>query len=106
VLARPFAGCGDVSWLTQPFGSRRVRVRRRLPLLQWSNPSLKDHLALFTHGVVGQRTIPRKTGRDCVDQMAAEVREEREEQENSRGRIKVLWVQFNSARLGPQPEGR
>src|SRR5690606_24677178 len=34
-----------------------ARVRRHLPFFQWSNPSLKDHLALFTHGVVGQWTI-------------------------------------------------
>jgi hypothetical protein len=66
------------------------RVRRHLPLFQWSNPSIKDHLALFTHGVVGQWSIPKKTGRDYVEQMSAEVREERED---SRGRIKVLWVQ-------------
>lgn len=59
-------------------------------LFEWSNPSLKDHLALFTHGVVGQWSIPKKTGRDYIDQMTAEVREERED---SRGRIKVLWVQ-------------
>jgi phage terminase large subunit GpA-like protein len=71
-------------------GAKRSRARRHLPLFQWSNPSIKDHLALFTHGVVGQWTIPRKTGRDYIDQMTAEVREERED---SRGRIKVLWVQ-------------
>jgi hypothetical protein len=40
--------------------------------------------------VVGQWTIPKKTGRDYIDQMTAKVREERED---SRGRIKVLWVQ-------------
>ncbi len=71
-------------------GARRARIRRHLPLFQWSNPSLKDHLALFSHGVVGQWTIPRNTGRDYVEQMTAEIREERED---SRGRIKVLWVQ-------------
>jgi phage terminase large subunit GpA-like protein len=71
-------------------GTRRGRVRRHLPLFQWSNPSIKDHLALFTHGVVGQWSIPKRTGRDYVEQMTAEVREERED---SRGRIKVLWVQ-------------
>jgi hypothetical protein len=37
-------------------GSRSARVRRHLPLFQWSSPSLKDHLALFTHSVVGQWT--------------------------------------------------
>ena len=41
-------------------------------------------------GVLGQWTIPRKTGRDYIDQVTAEVREERED---SRRRIKVLWVQ-------------
>jgi hypothetical protein len=72
-------------------GARRARVRRHLPLFQWSNPSLKDHLALFTHGVVGHWTLPQKAGRDHLDQMSAEVREERQD---SRGRIKVLWVQM------------
>lgn len=71
-------------------GTWRSRARRHLPLFQWSNPSLKDHLALFTHGVVGQWTIPRRTGRDYLDQMTAEVREVRED---SRGRIRVVWVQ-------------
>lgn len=70
--------------------TRRSRVRRHLLLFQWSNHSLKDNLALFTHGVVGQWTIPKKTGRDYIDQITAEVREERED---SRRRIKVLWVQ-------------
>ena len=54
------------------------------------DPSIKNHLAFFTHGVVGQWTLPKKVGRDYVEQMTAEVREERE---NSRGSIKVLWVQ-------------
>jgi len=40
--------------------------------------------------VVGQWKLPKKVGRDYVEQMTAEVREERED---SRGRIKVLWVQ-------------
>lgn len=71
-------------------GARRAKVRRHLPLLQRSNPSLRDHLALFTHGVVGRWTITRTTGRDYVEQMTDEVREE---WEDSRGRIKVLWVQ-------------
>lgn len=71
-------------------GAKKSRVRRHLPLFQWSNPGIKDHLALFTHGVVGQWTLPKKIGRDYVDQMTAEVREERED---SRGRIRVLWVQ-------------
>ncbi|HRZ36866.1 MAG TPA: hypothetical protein P5534_10930, partial [Candidatus Paceibacterota bacterium] len=56
-----------------------ARVRRHLPFFQWSNPSLKDHLALFTHGVVGQWTIPKKAGRDYIDQVTWEVREERED---------------------------
>jgi len=47
-------------------------------------------LALFTHGVVGEWSVPRNVGRDYVDQMTAEVREEKED---SRGRIKVVWVQ-------------
>ena len=40
--------------------------------------------------MVGQWTIPRRTGRDYLEQMTAEVREERED---SRGRIKGVWVQ-------------
>ncbi len=75
---------------SEPGAKRGSSPRRHLPLFQWSNPSIKDHLALFTHGVVGQWSLPKKTGRDDVDQMTAEVREERED---SRGRVKVLWVQ-------------
>lgn len=71
-------------------GARRARIQRHLPLFQWSNPSLNDHLALFTHGVVGQWTIPQRTSQDYVEQMSAELCEERKD---SRGRIKVLWVQ-------------
>lgn len=71
-------------------GTRKARVRRHLSRFQWFNLSIKDHLALFINGVVGQWTIPKKAGRDYVEQMTAEVREERDD---SRGRIKVLWVQ-------------
>jgi phage terminase large subunit GpA-like protein len=71
-------------------GTKKARVRRHLPLFQWSNPAIKDHWALFTHGVVGEWMIPKSVGRDYLEQMTAEVREERED---SRGRIKVLWVQ-------------
>lgn len=70
-------------------GTTRRPRRRLLPLFQWSNPSVKDHLALFTHGVIGQWTIPRKTGRDYLHQMAAEVREVRED---SVGRQRTVWV--------------
>lgn len=38
----------------------------------------------------GQWTLPWRVGRDCLDQMTAEVREERG---HPRGPIKVLWVQ-------------
>ena len=51
---------------------------------------IKDHLALFTHGAIGQWTVPKSTGRDYFDQMTAEVREERQD---SRGHIKMLCVQ-------------
>ncbi len=68
----------------------RWRARRNLPHFQWSKPSLEVYLALFTQGVLGQWTIPRKTGRDCIEQMTAEVREKRED---SRGRIKAPWAQ-------------
>ena len=74
---------------TRP-GTRPGPVRRYLPLFQWSNPSIKDHLALFTHGVAGPWSVAKTTGRDYFDQMSAEVREERAD---SRGRIKVVWVQ-------------
>lgn len=71
-------------------GANRGRSRRPLlPLFQWSNPSIKDHLALFTHGVVGQWTIPRKIGRDYLAQMVAEVREVKED---SMGHQRTVWV--------------
>lgn len=40
-------------------------------MFQWSNPAVKDHLALFTHGAVGQWSVPRTTGQDYFDQMTA-----------------------------------
>lgn len=40
--------------------------------------------------MIGEWSVPKKVGKDYVDQMTAEVREEKED---SRGRIKVLWVQ-------------
>ena len=52
-------------------GSKQGVGRRHLPLFQWSNPSVKDHLALFTHGVVGNWTVPRTTDRDYFDQLTA-----------------------------------
>ena len=71
-------------------GAKASTAKRHLTLYQWSNPTVKDHLALFTHGVVGQWTVPATTGRDYFDQLTAEVRENRED---SRGRVKTLWVQ-------------
>jgi hypothetical protein len=53
-------------------------------------PTSNDPLALSTRVVASQWTVSDKTGRDYVEQMSAEVREERQD---SRGRIKVLWVQ-------------
>jgi hypothetical protein len=47
-------------------------------------------LALFTREVEGQRKLPKKVWRDYVDQLTAEVREEKE---GSRGRTKVLRLQ-------------
>jgi hypothetical protein len=70
-------------------GSKPGVSRRHLSLFQWSNPSIKDHLAVFTHSVVGNWIVPRTTGRDYFDQLTAEVREEREA---TRGRIKILHV--------------
>ncbi|MCA1996435.1 MAG: phage terminase large subunit family protein, partial [Armatimonadetes bacterium] len=71
-------------------GKPTKRRRRRLvPLIQWSNPSVKDHLALFTHGVIGQWTIPIKVGKDYLEQMCAEVRETKV---NALGYEKTYWV--------------
>ncbi len=77
-------------WVDPTFGAAANHGRGNVPLFQWSNPSIKDHLALFTHGAVGQWTVPQTTGQDYFDQMTAEVREERED---PRGRTKVVWVQ-------------
>jgi len=79
-----------LAWVDPNFGTAQSRGRNTLALFQWSNPTVKDHLSLFTHGNVGQWTVPRTTGQDYFDQMTAEVREERED---SRGRVKVVWVQ-------------
>ena len=72
------------------FGKAGNNRRGNLSLIQWSNPTVKDHLALFTRGAVGQWAVPRTTGRDYIDQMTAEVREDRED---ARGRVKSVWVQ-------------
>lgn len=77
-------------WVDPNFGMAGSRSRGTLAMYQWSNPTVKDHLALFTRGAVGQWTVPRTTGRDYFDQLTAEVREERED---ARGRTKVVWVQ-------------
>ena len=47
------------------------------------------HLALFTHGALGQRSIQGKPAKDYIGQMMAEVREYRED---SRGRSKAVGV--------------
>ena len=87
---RRSGGSGDGSWSIRPWAPGRVACVGICRSFSGRIPSIKDHLALFTHGVVGQWSLPKKTGRDYVEQMTAEVREERED---SRGRIKVLWVQ-------------
>ena len=68
-------------WVCRAFGAGSAT---RLALIQWSIPTVKDHLALFTRGAFGQWTVPRTTGRDYIDQMTAEVREDRED---ARGRV-------------------
>lgn len=77
-------------WVDSNFGQKRSQGRGELSLYQWSNPSVKDHLALFTHGAVGQWTVAQTTGRDYFEQMTAEIREEKVD---SRGRTRVVWVQ-------------
>ena len=87
---RPVRKPWRVVWVDSNFGTSESSGRANLSMVQWSNPTVKDHLALFTHGAVGNWTVPRTTGRDYFDQMTAEVREERAD---SRGRVKVVWVQ-------------
>ena len=86
---RPIRQVWRVIMVDPSMGDARRRTRRLLPLIQWSNPSVKDHLAMFTHGVIGQWTIPLKTGADYLRQMTAEVREVKED---AFGRQRTVWV--------------
>lgn len=68
-------------------GGRSVRP---LPLFRWSNSWVKDTLAAFTTGLVGEWTLPRRISREYLKQMTAE---KRSELVDSRGRIRQVWKQ-------------
>ncbi|MCZ7640033.1 MAG: phage terminase large subunit family protein [Verrucomicrobia bacterium] len=89
-LRKPVRQVWRMVMVDPSLGAAKGRHRRRLlPLFQWSNPSVKDHLAMFTHGVIGQWTLPRKVGGDYVRQMTAEVREVKED---ALGQQRTVWV--------------
>lgn len=69
-----------------PVGNSRL-----IPLYQWSNPSVKDLLAEFMRGLVGEWTLPKEIGKDYMKQVTADRRVERQD---PRGRIYYQWQQM------------
>lgn len=47
----------------------------------------EDHVALLTQSVVDGWSIPRKTGRDCIERMTPNVREQREDSQANQGSV-------------------
>lgn len=72
------------------YGTRLQGRVKPLGLYRWSNPGVKDLLTEHLTGLVGDWTVPRGTGRDYFEQIAAE---HRVEERDKRGRVRYKWHQ-------------
>jgi hypothetical protein len=72
------------------YGTKWQGKVKPIPLFQFSTSAVKDFHAEFTRGLVGEWTLPATIARDYLRQASAEVREE---QTDSRGRVRYVWVQ-------------
>lgn len=78
------------------FGTKHDRVKGRggITLYRFSSETTKDYLAEFMRGLVGQWTIPRKTGKDYLHQITAEARVE---VVDTKGRVSYVWKELRKA---------
>lgn len=87
---KTYRQCWQAVW-AQPEGVKPTPgMPRRVRLFRWSNPWVKDLLAEFYTGLVGEWTIVRQVGREYGKQLTAE---RREEFQDTRGRLFYRWVQ-------------
>lgn len=72
--------------------NERTRARIcTIPLYTFCNDPIKDTLAEYMTGEVGEWAIPEKVGRDYFEQITAERREEKTD---PKGRISYFWKQL------------
>ena len=76
------------SWVDPHLGTRLAGRAKTIPLFTWANDPVKDMLAEMMMGLVGDWTIPRKVGRDYMQQITAE---RREEHVDTKGRVSTFW---------------
>ena len=81
--------CWAVSPVDPHIGSNMQNRVRPLKLYLWSNPSVKDILALAISGQEQKWTIPRHVSMTYLREMTSEAREP---QEDTKGRITYAWV--------------
>ena len=74
--------------MVDPLAGKRGPGRASLPLFRFSNPGVKDILLEQMQGLSGGWTIPRSVGREYLQQVTAE---RREESTDGRGRISFKW---------------
>jgi hypothetical protein len=79
--------CWTWNWAT-PEGERVIGRPIQVRLFRHSNPWVKDLLAEFMHGLIGDWSLPKRVGRDFMRSMGADVREEHQD---SRGWINIRW---------------
>jgi hypothetical protein len=78
------------------YGQRGVRRVKHIPLFTWSNDSIKDQLAEFMLGLIGEWTLPKNIPSEYLKQVSAE---RREEQVDPKGRIKRFWRRIGDNHL-------
>jgi hypothetical protein len=91
---RPVRRLYDKSFVDPAFGTRLQGQLRRIPLYRFSDDSVKDLLAEYYTGKIGDWTIPKRVGREYLKQLTAERREERVD---PKGRVSYVWVQRRRA---------
>lgn len=75
---------------TKPEGEKKPGAKIKVRLFRHSNPSVKDLIAEYTMGLVGEWTIPKTVGRDYMKQMGAD---QRVEIQDTKGHVRYEWHQ-------------
>jgi hypothetical protein len=72
-------------------GTKRQGLGKRVKRYVWSNDATKNILAELMSGQIGTWTIAKNTTQEYIQQLTAEIREEKKE---ANGRISYVWRQI------------